>query len=73
MTNENLANQQQNPPVQQQQMSSSDYVKLLDTLFQREQHASNVEIAFELFEKNFGKNYFILNIYSCLFRKNKLT
>jgi hypothetical protein len=48
-------NASQGTPLHQQQMVQSDYVKLLDDLFLREQYPNNVEVAFELFEKNFGK------------------
>jgi hypothetical protein len=52
------------------QMAESDYLKLLDSLFLGEQYANNVEVAFDLFEKNFSKyitkKYYIL-FYSTFF------
>jgi hypothetical protein len=51
-----------------QQLTSSDYVKILDTLFQHDQVSTNTQIAFELFEKNFS-NFLVL--YFTVNDKNK--
>ena len=61
MSNENSQSfqqqqyQQSSSHAQSQIITPNDCLKLLDSLFQRDNPARNIDLAFELFEKNFSK------------------